>query len=430
MTEVVPFKGLLYDQSKVGFLKFVTAPPYDVIQPDLQEELYHRNPYNVIRLILGKESSEDTPEDNRYTRSAKSFKDWIDDEIFIEEEKPCFYGYSQEYEIEGQTVKRIGFFARVGLEGFNEGNICPHEFTLEKAKKDRSQLLKACRANFSPIFGLFSDPSGTVDAKLHDSESGEEVGVVEQPGVVHRVWKIEKPEVIEFLTQEFREKKIYIADGHHRYETALAYNREQEENDDSAHVMMFLANLDSDSLSISPIHRLVKSAKEFKPESFISELESYFEVETLPSQITEEEITKRLKELQDKSKIAFIAYLKRNKYYSLIVKKPDTVVSLLEKDEPPELQILGVSQLHTIAIKKILGVNTRLPESQQNVSYTIDIPNAIESIDAGVGDVAFFLNPTLPSQVKELANKGIRLPQKATYFYPKLLSGLVFNKFR
>ncbi len=429
MTEVVPFKGLLYDQSKVGFLKFVTAPPYDVIQPDLQEELYHRNPYNVIRLILGKEYSEDTIEDNRYTRSAKSFKDWVDDEIFIEEEKPCFYGYSQEYEREGQTIKRIGFFARVKLEEFDKGNICPHEFTLEKAKKDRSQLIKACRANFSPIFGLFSDPSGSVDAKLVESENENEIGVVEQPGVVHRVWKIESQESIEFLTQAFREKKIYIADGHHRYETALAYNKEQGENDDSAHVMMFLANLDSDSLSVFPIHRIVKSAKDFNSESFIAELEPYFEVEPLSPKITAEEITNHLKELQGESKIAFVAYLKRNKYYSLIVKKPDAVIPLLEKDEPPELQILGVAQLHAIAIKKILGVNTRLPESQHNITYTIDIPNAIESIDAGVGDVAFFLNPTLPSQVKELAGKGIRLPQKATYFYPKLLSGLVFNKF-
>jgi uncharacterized protein (DUF1015 family) len=430
MTEVIPFRGLLYDQSKVGFLKFVTAPPYDVIQPDLQEELYHRNPYNVIRLILGKEYSEDTPEDNRYTRSAKSFKNWLNDEIFEEDEKPCFYGYSQEYDREGQTVKRIGFFARVKLEEFEKGNIFPHEFTLEKAKKDRSQLIKACRANFSPIFGLFSDPSGSVDAKLKESEDANEIGVVEQPGVVHRVWKIENPDAIKFLTQEFRDKKIYIADGHHRYETALAYNKSQEEGDDSSHVMMFLANLDSDSLSVFPIHRLVKSAKGFDPESFISDLESFFEIETLSPQIPAEEISSHLSDLQKQSKIAFVAYLRRNKFYSLTVKSPEAAVPFFEDDEPADLQILGVTQLHTIAIKKILGVNTRLPENQQNFSYTIDIPNAIENVDAGVGDVAFFLNPTLPSQVKELASKGIRLPQKATYFYPKLLSGLVLNKFR
>lgn len=430
MTEVIPFRGLLYDQSKVGFLKFVTAPPYDLIQPDLQEELYHRNPFNVIRLILGKEYPEDTSEENRYTRSAKFFKNWVEDEIFLEDEKPCFYGYSQEYNRDGQVVKRIGFFARVKLEEFDKGNICPHEFTLEKAKNDRSQLIKACRANFSPIFGLFSDPSGGVEAKLSESGNGNEIGVVEQPGVVHRVWKIENPDTIEFFTQEFRDKKIYIADGHHRYETALAYNRSQNESDDSSHVMMFLADLDSDSLSVLPIHRLVKTAKEFNPESFISELESYFEIEPLSPKISPEEISDHLNKLQKQSKIAFVAYLRRDKFYSLTLKKPEAAVPFFEEDEPAELQVLGVTQLHTIAIKKILGVNTRLPENQQKVSYTIEIPHAIEKIDAGIGDVAFFLNPTLPSQVKELAGKGIRLPQKATYFYPKLLSGLVLNKFR
>jgi uncharacterized protein (DUF1015 family) len=430
MTEVVPFNGLLYDQSKVGFLKFVTAPPYDVIEPDLQEELYHRNPYNVIRLILGKEYPQDTPENNRYTRSAKCFENWLEDEVLIEEEKPCFYGYSQEYNQDGITVKRKGFFGRVKLEEFEKGNICPHEFTLDKAKKDRSQLLRACRANFSPIFGLFSDPTGDIDAKINDTGNANEIGSVVQPGVIHRVWKIENPATIEFLSQAFLDKKIYIADGHHRYETALAYSQSQDENDDSSHVMMFLTNLSSDSLSVFPIHRIVKSSKEFNSESFLSDLEPYFEIEPLPSQISAEEISDHLSRLHEQSKIAFVAYMKRNKYYSLTIKKTEAVVPLFEKDEPSELQILGVSQLHTIAIKTILGVNTRLPEGQKNVTYTIDIPNAVENIDAGVGDVAFFLNPTLPSQVQELAGKGIRLPQKATYFYPKLLSGLVFNKFR
>ena len=229
MTEVVPFKGLLYDQSKVGFLEFVTAPPYDVIQPDLQEKLYHMSPYNVVRLILGKEFCGDAPKDNRHTRSLKSFKAWLDDKILIQEKNPSFYGYSQEYNIERRIVKRIGFFARVKLEEFENGGIYPHEFTLEKTKKDRSQLIKICRANFSRIFGLFSDPSRSVGAKLQETEAENEIGIVEQSGIVHRVWRIENLEIIKFLNQCFCKKKIYIADGHHRYGTALAYIREQGE---------------------------------------------------------------------------------------------------------------------------------------------------------------------------------------------------------
>ena len=229
MAKVVPFKGLLYDQSKVGLLKFVTAPPYDVIGPDLQEELYHRNPFNVIRLILAKESSEDTSEDNRYTRSANKFKEWLASGIFIEEDEPCYYGYSQDFDLNGEQVKRVGFFARVKLEEFEKGNIYPHEHTLEKAKKDRSQLIKACRANFSPIFGLFSDPTCEIDKKLLLTADKKEIGGVEQPGVAHRVWKIDDSEAIRFLSQAFSENKIYIADGHHRYETALTYSKSQEE---------------------------------------------------------------------------------------------------------------------------------------------------------------------------------------------------------
>ncbi|SVE03801.1 uncharacterized protein METZ01_LOCUS456655, partial [marine metagenome] len=160
MVDIVPFQGLLFNQNKTGAADQVTAPPYDVISPQQQDELYKKNPFNVVRLILEKQYPEDNEENNRYTRSSATFKKWIEDEVLVKDKKPGFYVYNQEYTSEGQPVCRVGFFARVRTEDFSSGNICPHEFTLAKAKQDRMNLMKACRANFSPVFGLFSDPSG------------------------------------------------------------------------------------------------------------------------------------------------------------------------------------------------------------------------------------------------------------------------------
>ena len=173
MVEVVTFSGLRYNEEVAGPLSELIAPPYDVIRPNLQEELYARNPYNVVRLILGKQFEDDSDSNSRYTRSAKEFTDWQSQNIFKEDANPSFYVYSQEYTFNGQTNNRIGFFARVRLEDFDKGNICPHEMTLAKAKKDRAQLIRACRANFSPVFGLFSDPKGTIDGRL--------AKIIEQP---------------------------------------------------------------------------------------------------------------------------------------------------------------------------------------------------------------------------------------------------------
>jgi uncharacterized protein (DUF1015 family) len=429
MVEVVPFNGLRYNEEKSGPLADLIAPPYDVIRPNMQEELYARNPYNVVRLILGKQYEDDNDTNSRYTRSAKDFSDWQSKDVLKEDAEPSFYVYSQEYTFNGQTNNRIGFFARVRLEDFDKGNICPHEMTLAKAKKDRAQLIRACRANFSPVFGLFSDPEGTIDGKLAKIIEQPPLTEIDEDSVVHRMWKVDDAETIQFLSGSFKDKKVYIADGHHRYETSLAYHKEHgAEVPDSAHVMMFLTNLDAQSLAIYPIHRQLKCPAPFNRQTFIKQLEPYFNAESLSKGQTADQLTVLL-EKAGKNGIAFCAYLGQGEALLLKLKDIEKVVPFME-DDSNDLKVLDVYQLHTLVLRELLGIDTRKPEHQQYITYNVRTAESMANVDAGTFDLVFFMNSTRMDQVRVLAEKGIRLPQKATYFYPKLLSGLVINRFR
>ncbi len=429
MVEVVPFNGLRYNEEKSGPLAELIAPPYDVIRPNMQEELYARNPYNVVRLILGKQFEDDNDSNSRYTRSAKDFTDWQSKDILKEDAEPSFYVYSQEYTFNGQTNNRIGFFARVRLEDFDKGIICPHEMTLAKAKRDRAQLIRACRANFSPVFSLFSDPGGTIDGKLAKIIEQPPLTEIDEDSVIHRIWKVNDTETVQFLSGSFKDKKVYIADGHHRYETSLAYHKEHgAEVPDSAHVMMFLTNLDAQSLAIYPIHRQLKCPAPFNRQTFIKQLEPYFNVESLPKDQTADQLTTLL-EKTGKDGITFCAYLGQGDALLLKLKDIEKVVPFM-KDDSNDLKVLDVYQLHTLVLRELLGIDTRKPEHQQYITYNVRTAESMANVDAGTFDLVFFMNSTRMDQVRELAERGIRLPQKATYFYPKLLSGLVINRFK
>ncbi len=428
MIEVIPFHGLLYDTATHPLIE-VTAPPYDVIPPALQESLYQKNPHNIVRLILGKEFSTDSEMDNRYIRASKTFRQWQEEGVLVRDSQPGFYLYSQEYEFEGGKFCRTGFFARVKTEAFSKGNILPHEFTLSKAKTDRTHLLNACHANFSPIFGLYSDPEGNIDSLLKDDGKLEPVSVIDDGSVVHRIWRLNNASVCQKISDRIRDKKIYIADGHHRYETALAFaEANQEKVEDCSHVMMFLTNMDSDSMSIFPIHRVAKSPQPFDRESFLQKVGEYFDIAPWSGPLNGTEVKSRLQELGNKQ-ITFCTYMGKDHTFILTVKDPRNVLPLLDSNEPKDMQILDVMQLHAILFRHILKIDTREIAGQQYVSYKVNSDEAMGLVDSGESDVAFFMNPTLIDQVRRLAEKGIRLPQKATFFYPKLLSGLVINKF-
>ncbi len=429
MVDVVPFSGVLYNCSQPGELAQVIAPPYDVISPEMQDALYERHPHNVVRLILGKQFPEDTDSDNRYTRAAQDFLRWREGTILKRDPSPSFYVYSQEYEFEGRSVNRIGFFARVGLEDFSRGNICPHEFTLAKAKKDRAQLIRACKANFSPVFGLYSDPSGQIDARLQSAMQTEPIVEVIEDGITNRMWRIIEADTLDFLSTQMVDKKITIADGHHRYETALDYFKEQGKNvPEAAWVLMFLTNLEAEGLAIYPTHRQLKLPANWSRNEFEQRLGEFFEMTPQPKDTSTPDLIKILENAGEKG-TAYCAYFGNGEAILLRLKDPALADPFREEDEPKDLLNLDVYQLHAVILKHILGINTRTPEGQACMQYKVRADEARQDVDSGKQDLAFFMNATPIGQVREMAEKGIRLPQKATYFYPKLLSGLVINPF-
>jgi uncharacterized protein (DUF1015 family) len=253
--------------------------------------------------------------------------------------------------------------------------------------------------------------------------------VIDDGSVVHRIWRLNNASVCQKISDRIRDKKIYIADGHHRYETALAFaEANQEKVEDCSHVMMFLTNMDSDSMSIFPIHRVAKSPQPFDRESFLQKVGEYFDIAPWSGPLNGTEVKSRLQELGNKQ-ITFCTYMGKDHTFILTVKDPRNVLPLLDSNEPKDMQILDVMQLHAILFRHILKIDTREKAGQQYVSYKVNSEEAMGLVDSGESDVAFFMNPTLIDQVRRLAEKGIRLPQKATFFYPKLLSGLVINKF-
>ncbi|CAI2719310.1 DUF1015 domain-containing protein [Nitrospina watsonii] len=430
MVDIAPFTGLLYNEEQAGPLAQLVAPPYDVIRPEQQRVLYEKNPYNVVRLILGKQHDTDSDHDNRYTRAARDFTDWMARGILKEDNRPGFYVYSQEYTYSGKAYNRFGFFARVRLEDFSRGNICPHEFTLAKAKEDRAQLIRACRANFSPVFGLFSDPDHAVDRSLETIMQSEPLSVIEEDGITHRFWKLTDPQTLARVAEQFEDKKVYIADGHHRYETALAYHQENgDASSDSAHVLMFLTNMDNDALAIYPIHRQIKSPEPFDRDAFLKKLEPYFRIEPFPKNTHPDVLIATLEEMSHQG-VAFCTYLGQGDAVLLKLKDIDAVAPHMTPDDAEPLKVLDVFQLHTLVLKHIMGIDTKRAEHQQYITYNVRTQESMDNVDRGEFDLVFFMNATRIDQVRSLAEQGVRLPQKATYFYPKLLSGLVINRFK
>lgn len=430
MVDVVPFPGFLYNQDKTGELEQVIAPPYDVIRPETQDALYNRHPFNIVRLILGKQFPEDSDTNNRYTRAARDFQTWKENSVLVQDAAPAFYVHSQEYEFEGQSITRAGFFARVKLEDFKKGNICPHEYTLAKAKQDRAQLIRACKANFSPIFGLFSDPSKQIDERLQSAMEAEPVFQVNEDGVQNRLWRTADTETLKFLSSQLQDCKVTIADGHHRYETALGYFLEHgQEVPDSAWVLMFLSNLESEGLAIYPIHRQIKVPGKWDRRTFENRLREYFEIVPQPKDVTTQSLLSSLEDAGN-SNISFCVYFGAGEALLLRLNNTDLASQFREEDEPADLLQLDVYQLHTLVLKHLLGIDTRTPEGQVHLQYNVRAEEARQQVDAGQYDMVFFMNATPIGKVREMAEKGIRLPQKATYFYPKLLSGLVINAFR
>jgi len=434
-----PFRGIHYNQEKVPALNPVVTPPYDVITPEEQEGYYQKDEYNIIRLILGKIYPTDTASDNRYTRAARDFEDWLQKGILVPDLLPSFYAYKQTYPWKGKRETRWGFIGLTRLEDFGKGIILPHENTLASPKLDRLNLLRACKANLCPIFGLYSDPGKKINALLEEYGARENpvIQLINHNEIGHSLWAISEPELINIISNEMAEKQLIIADGHHRYESALEYHRETQlirtspgKDDPSGYIMMYFSNLDDQGLAVLPIHRVLRSPNGwFDWAGFEERARQYFSIQ--PIELNEknpDEILSLLEGL-DKGRAGFGMYIGKGKYYLLQLKDTIDPEKVIKEPLPAVWKTLDVTIFQTILLEMTLQMSIKTLKEQEYIGFTHNMQEAIALVDQGVYHWAFFLNPTRLQDIKNVCLAGHKMPQKSTFFYPKLLTGLVLYRF-
>jgi uncharacterized protein (DUF1015 family) len=435
MARIYPFRAWRYNPSTVRLGDVVTQP-YDKISPAMQQAYYQRSPFNLVRIILGLPELFDAERgESVYTRAARDFKAWREQGVLIQEKEPCVFAYSQRFKVPGTDIvkERRGFIALGKLHDYSEQVVFRHEQTLSKPKSDRLNLLKATHGHFGQIFMLYSDPAGSVEKILYDDNGPAEAEVTDEYGVLHRLWRVSDPAAIRLLTTAMDDKKLIIADGHHRYETALNYSKEHtpaaaapsEHNPSElpqpsypeAAVMMTFVNMDSDGLVILPTHRVVHSLEGFDPAVFAAAAKEFFTVEAL----AEADATGLMAMLGRQQGTAFVAVTRAGGL--LLRSKPETIAGALA-GLPERQRNLDLSHLHSIILDRLLGLDAEKVREQTNLRYLRDAGEAVDQVRRGEADIAFLTNPVTMEQLREVAFAGDVMPQKSTDFFPKLLSGL------
>lgn len=421
MAAILPFKGVGFNQAEVGDLSAVIAPPYDVISTDDHQRYLDQHPNNVVRLILPQN------EGNKYVASAATLREWLKAGVLTQDEQPCIYAYQQEFEALGRKLRRTGFTCLIRLEDFGHG-ILPHENILAKPLEDRLNLTRATRANYDSVFGLVSD--GKVNDILAPFIAGKpDASASDKDGVRSTVWRITDQSAINALTSVLADESIVIADGHHRYTAALAYRNEMrqmaglkpgEESDAPFdYVMMTMVSLEDSGLVVLPTHRLARNVLTFNAEIFLAELGEMFDIRPVPDALLAEETEKS-------GAHSFGLHLKGQSYVIKLKAsvKPEVAI---ESPGSDALKRLDVSVLHSLILDRLLGIGVQQMASQSNLSYTRNPADAIEQVDRGEAQAFFLMNPTKVDEVKAVAAAGDRMPQKSTFFYPKLVTGMIMR---
>lgn len=447
MAVIVPIKGLRYNREKINNMADVITPPYDVIDEKAQDDYYRRHPYNIIRLEYGKTFPQDDEENNRYTRAAADFSHWQESGMLVPEELPALYYYEQEFTINGEKKVRSGFTCGVKLEPYEKGVVLPHEETIPKHKADRLALMRACRANFSPIFALYIDKEMDIinSLRLAIGKTEPVINCTTESGETHRLWMVTDAVTIGRVQEMIAGNQIFIADGHHRYETAVNYKEDKTLQEIKMpigtdiepaynYVMMTLVNLYDPGLVILPAHRLVKNITGIDPARLPEKLEKDFIVEKFPLMSDHSNFQDFLRSLSAPAPTTtvrrhiFGLYTGREELYRLTLRNKPPLVELMPKDKSPAWQNLDVSVLQIFVLEKHLGINCTGRATADQISYTREEEGALDAVDCGQFQLAFFLNPTRVEEVIDVASSGEKMPQKSTYFYPKLVTGLVINK--
>jgi uncharacterized protein (DUF1015 family) len=430
MADILPFTALRYDEQQVTLTQVVTQP-YDKIAPAMQERYYAASPFNLVRIILDRHESDDTASNNVYTRAAEYFRDWRGKGVLRPDPAPSIYAYSQRFRDPATNAERErrGFIALGRLEDYSAKVVFRHEQTLAKPKADRLDLLRATRAQFEQLFMLYED-SGEIEALLADATTNPATTeVTDEYGVVHRIWQISDAGVIDSLRLRMRDKKLVIADGHHRYETALNYRDERRAAAPQVsasipapyeYVVMTLVSVNSPGLLILPTHRVVHSLPSFSADDFLTSSRKYFDVEELDATMDANRATAVLRE-PGRSGVALLAVTADR---ALLLTKPKPAAREFLAGVSERQQALDVVQLHKCLLEGVLRLSEESIRNQQNISYIRDAAEAIAQVRTGKANLAFLMNPCSVPQVRDIAFAGEVMPQKSTDFYPKLLSGL------
>ncbi|KPL11633.1 hypothetical protein AMJ71_00200 [candidate division TA06 bacterium SM1_40] len=433
MAKIFPFRGIRYDVSKVGDPRLLVTPPYDVISPQDQERFYGRSEYNIVRIIRGKDESGDDEKRNKYQRAGEYFTRWLAEGVLVEDGRPGLYLWDQEYKVRGGTKVRRGFVAMTRIEELGEG-VVPHEKTLAKPKQDRLNLMRATQAFFGQIFVLYSDPKKVINGLLGSAaaETSPLADFVFDDGVRQKMWRIEDEDVIGRVTEGMAGQPLFIADGHHRYETALTYRNEMraqgmkcEGAESFENVMMTFVNMDDEGLSIFPTHRFVCGLEDFDRDTFLSELQEHFWVEPFAGGKGEGAVAAFIRELESRGADGHVfgLYTGGGTYHLFGLRDESYADSFGVADRSREWRRLDVAILHTLVLDRVMGVT---PEKvEEHIKYTRDDAEAIAEVDSRKYQLSFLMNATRIGEVKAIAINRERMPQKSTYFYPKVLTGLV-----
>jgi uncharacterized protein (DUF1015 family) len=428
MADIQPFRALRYDLQRVSAAQVVTQP-YDKITPAMQERYYAASPYNLVRIILGRRESDDDARNNVYTRAAAYGREWRAEGIFRQDSSPSVYTYSQTFTApSGSKFERRGFIALGRVEDYSAKVVYRHEQTLSKPKADRLDLLRATRTHYEQLFLLYED-SGEIDSLLTPPPTATPaIDVADEYGVAHRVWQISDPAVIASVQKKMRDKKLVIADGHHRYETALNFRNEcraaagPSSNPQAPYefVMMTFVNMIDPGLLVLPTHRVVHSLDSFSVDDFQKSSSRFFAVEEIDSAL---DATRASALLQERGR-AGTALLAVTANRALLLHSPKAAGAQFLAGFSPRQQALDVVQLHKCLLEGVLKLSEESIRNQQNLSYLRDASEALEQVRKGAANLAFLMNPCPVAQVRDVAFAGEVMPQKSTDFYPKLLSGL------
>ncbi len=428
MPDIRPFRGTLYNPQKIDDIARVVSEPYDVISPPEQKAYYRAHPYNIIRLILGKRYSGDNSRNNQYTRAVQFLADWAKKDILQTDRQRSIYIYAQTFPHNHQRKVRTGFIALLKLEDFAKNAVLPHENTNSQAVQDRLKLLKAVSSNLSPIFAMFIDPEGKVNKILSRYKKQHRPYInIKKNGVFHRVWRMSDKRKTAAIKKLLRGRQIFIADGHHRYEAALNFKMQmqrQKKHPQGArgfdYVMTYLVATADRGLTILPTHRVMRIKGGFRLPRVIHALSRTCEVHKFH---TSDELFAYMGSQGSAARI-FGAYFGKNRFCALKLKHSGVIEKFIDKDKHGLHKNLDVVVLHGLIIERILDFLS----FEEDIHYTRDAQEAIKLVNAGKYRVSFFLRPATVAQVKSVAKAGGRMPHKSTYFYPKLLSGLVINR--